>query len=255
MAHANMPPPPPDIFEPELPREFCALILDCLEKKPERRPAPVSYLRQRLLPFAGEDTDVLASHQGGSRDLPTGAMTSTPAAAPTNHWKLAVAAFAASVLIASLVAWRLLAGTTEELAPVPAAEPPVASQQAAEPVPEPRRSVVHIAPRQVRPAHTAESVRPRHIGASWDDVPAWTVQLSVASTPPGATVLIGDKTLGTTPLDVDVPWSTSAALLRIDKRGYQLVKRVETLDEDVNISEKLKKKQRGGGVQLMGLDE
>jgi tetratricopeptide (TPR) repeat protein len=51
--HLTKTPPDPRQFQPEMPEAMARLILGCLEKRPERRPADFSVVQRELKPLAG----------------------------------------------------------------------------------------------------------------------------------------------------------------------------------------------------------
>jgi len=57
-------PTPPSIIAPHVPRALEAVILHCLEKAPEKRPADVVELARALVPFAGKEGAALVDRVG-----------------------------------------------------------------------------------------------------------------------------------------------------------------------------------------------
>jgi serine/threonine-protein kinase len=218
-------PPKPSQFRPVTP-EVERLILQCLEKRPEERPAGMEVLRDRLMATIALDT----SSQGApvTHALPiTAPARPRPAPAPpveANGRKRPVALLVlggiGAVFVVIVVA-GILASRPQTPAAAVVEEPPAAAPPAPAPVPAPPppESPPPPAPREAAPE----------------------VRVVLRTKPPGADAIVDGKVVGQTPvlLSLALPHEVQ---LRLD--GYRPTKEVITAAGDVVVALVAEKKSR-----------
>ncbi len=186
--HMTVPPPDPNEHSRvgALPPALAELILHCLEKEPNKRPASMREVHGRLLALAGEIKDGKPSRARMRRPL---------------KWGIAATLAMAALAVAT---WQLLPRFMPH-APTAAAAAPVASGPvAAAPAVEPPPATPTPAP-QVPPQAVAQ------------------VEASFESFPKGARVvrMDTDEILGITPFTLKLPRSERLLVVEVRKDGFQ----------------------------------
>ena len=195
LAHRNLPIPPMATRAPnrEVPIALEAITRRCLEKRPEDRFPDTDALLAALGAAIGPPVVTAIPND---EPLTTMVLPPTDAPAPSRRglWiGLTVALFGASALVLVGIVGFFFWGRAPD-APVP-------DGAAAAPV-------VATPPPEVTPPPPTEPAGPR------------TVWVLVSSTPPGATVHLGDRTLGTTPYADPLPVDGDTVTLTVRKDGY-----------------------------------
>ncbi|HUS65971.1 MAG TPA: serine/threonine-protein kinase [Kofleriaceae bacterium] len=196
------PPPPsevPHLFQ-QIPRDLEELILQCLEKEPQKRPPSTKEIEDRLRAIASTYAVQLERF-----DL------SRPAMPRKTRRRLAIAGTAVAVAAAAaLLVTRLVGPGDGARAPEPPA--PVAT---------------------AAPAPTAIVVP-----AAADQVPTETLSIDIESLPVGASVFLAGETTpaGVTPFRIDLPRGDGEQGFRVEAAGYQAVERVASLRRDAQLS-------------------
>jgi serine/threonine-protein kinase len=212
-AHIYEPPPSPRSIEPSVSPGLEAVILRCLEKEPDKRPATMLALRAELEGVGRADAK-LQAHPPTMPSLPAKASEAMDVPATKSRTPLYIVM--ASVLVVGGVL-ALTLGGGKKPAPPP---PPVAVEKPAPPPPP------IVAPKVER-----------------------KVTLKVASEPPGADVFrAADGVLvGMTPLAVKMDPIAGKAIFLIKKSGYKDGHAELDADQDGELMVKLEKPHAAAG--------
>jgi serine/threonine-protein kinase len=252
--HLATPAPRPSQLLP-VSAEMDAIVVQCMEKDPARRPASMSELRERLRPIAEQlgpgaaarlearqQSDELLPKADTARGLHElaradawngggGSRGRRPRAARSGGWAAPMAAMLGVTVLAGLVLalhpWSRASssGTTPPVAAPPnLAPPPVAAPPNATPPP------VAAPPNTGTAAGTGTGTAPPP--ATPDVAPANGALLRVESEPPGAQVFADHVPRGVTPIDLMVPLPVE---LKFTLDGYKTVRRKVTKPDPVHM--------------------
>ncbi|MCA9607516.1 MAG: protein kinase [Myxococcales bacterium] len=186
-----------------IPRALDELVMQCLEKQPEDRPASMLVVEHELR--------AIATDESPSLELP---VVRVPPARRSSPLPLILGGIALLGLLGGLAIWALSsgeAGHPSAAADAPTQAPTRAPTEAAiEPLPEPE------------PEPAPEPT---------------TVSLSFASEPPGAEVWPAgaDAPIGVTPLSTTVPRSDESGTYELRMAGHTSVQQTVRLDRDANV--------------------
>jgi len=224
------PPPLPAMTRvgERLPPGLSAVVLKCLEKRPDDRYQSAQALSEALEPFAhsrrtGEIPKVVApariNEDVESMSVPSEA--ELEAVVKTSRVPLVIAI---AVVVALLGGVGYVFGPWNE-------PPPAPPQKTAEPVAPPSEAMPAEVAKVDPPMPPVEVVKKE-------------VELRITSTPAGATVKQGDDVLGVTPLARKMPRDAAPVTLQFELAGYAPALREVTLNADTEFAVKLVKAKK-----------
>ncbi|MEZ4269650.1 MAG: serine/threonine-protein kinase [Myxococcota bacterium] len=269
LMHVREAPPALDV---PCPPALKSLVARLLAKAPEERPSSAAIVREALLasikgwhapdstPAASlpppDTPDASATGDFALGTAPTAAAGALPSSSPAPKWPRLAAALGAMALLA-LAGWWLAVGggrapTTSPgeaaraglsptagapaavSAPAPAPAPPLAQPDAEPPnSPDAASQIGAPAPAPAAPAPAATE----------PPAPPAAVTLRIESSPP-AQATWGEKRLGQTPVDLELPRGDQPVAIRLTRAGYLPETRELTPSEDQTVRVTLTKRPR-----------
>jgi serine/threonine-protein kinase len=214
--HLYFEPPPPRQLDPTLPEAIERLVLSLLRKDPAHRPQGAAEVidaidRVDIAPPARPRTPSQITGPVASRASPTtlsgaSGVTQRPHRRGRARWIAPAAGLVAAGLATAIYLASGHRNSGDERGAVPAPSPGTTHVLAPSSPPPPSPPAPSAPPAPVQPPVTPESS---------------TVKLTIVSDPDGATVEIGGKSIGTTPLVDLVERADTPRVYTVRKNGYE----------------------------------